>query len=192
MPVTSGTSWKSSSPPGKSLYFAVEASFYILRTGHQKQRSSSKDWAAGAETGSNINNRIGNSKQGWLFGVWSEKTFSVPIQTIMLYMLCEERLDPVDVVEGKSIGLGHSSDVGGAGQSIVEDYAQVPHSRWTNKLHNKGKIIHVMWLEILVIKSIVKTEVILILSLVGQFPESRVWTSSHSMSPKRWDLLGMM
>ena len=41
-------------------------------------------------------------------------------------IFCEERPDPADVVEGKSAGLGHSSDAGGAGQSVVEDYAQVP------------------------------------------------------------------
>ena len=40
----------------------------------------------------------------------------------------EERPDPADVVEGKSTGSGHSSDVGGAGQSSIEDYAQVPQS----------------------------------------------------------------
>ena len=43
-------------------------------------------------------------------------------------ILFEQRPDPVDVVEGKCAGLGHSSDVGGAGQSIVEDYSQVPRS----------------------------------------------------------------
>ena len=41
-------------------------------------------------------------------------------------VFCDERTDPVDAVEGKSAGLGHSSDVGGAEQSIVWDYAQVP------------------------------------------------------------------
>ena len=33
-----------------------------------------------------------------------------------------------DVVEGKSAGSGHSSDVGGGGQSVIEDYVQVPQS----------------------------------------------------------------
>ena len=42
---------------------------------------------------------------------------------------CEERPDPVNVVEGKSAGSGHRSDVRGAGQSVVEDYVQVPHRR---------------------------------------------------------------
>ena len=32
-------------------------------------------------------------------------------------VLCEERSDPADDVEDKSAGSGHSSDVGGAGQS---------------------------------------------------------------------------
>ena len=44
-------------------------------------------------------------------------------------VFCEQRPDPADVVEGKFAGSGHSSDVGGAGQSVVEDYAQVPHRR---------------------------------------------------------------
>ena len=35
--------------------------------------------------------------------------------------LCRKRSDPVDAVEGESAGSGHSSDVGGAGQSVVED-----------------------------------------------------------------------
>ena len=43
-------------------------------------------------------------------------------------ILCEERLVPADVVEGKSAGLGHNHDVWGTGQSVVEDYAQVPCS----------------------------------------------------------------
>ena len=30
-------------------------------------------------------------------------------------VLCEERPDPADVIEGKSAGSGHSSDVGAAG-----------------------------------------------------------------------------
>ena len=34
-------------------------------------------------------------------------------------LLCEERSDPADVVEDKSAGSGHSSDVGGAGQSRI-------------------------------------------------------------------------
>ena len=42
----------------------------------------------------------------------------------------EERPDPADVVEGKSAGSGHSSDVGGAGQSVAEDYAHIPCSQW--------------------------------------------------------------
>ena len=37
-------------------------------------------------------------------------------------VFCEERPDPADVVEGKSAGLCHSSDVGRAGQSAVEEY----------------------------------------------------------------------
>ena len=40
----------------------------------------------------------------------------------------EERPDPADVVEDKSAGSGHSSDDEGAGQSLVEDYAQDPQS----------------------------------------------------------------
>ena len=44
-------------------------------------------------------------------------------------VLCVERPDPADVVEDKSAGSGLSSDVGGAGQSVIEDYAQVPHHR---------------------------------------------------------------
>ena len=44
----------------------------------------------------------------------------------MCCVLCEERPDPVDFVDGKSAGSGHSSDVRGAGQSIVEDNAQAP------------------------------------------------------------------
>ena len=44
----------------------------------------------------------------------------------MHLIFCEERPDPVDIVEGKSAGLGHSSDVGGTGQSVVEDYARGP------------------------------------------------------------------
>ena len=43
------------------------------------------------------------------------------------HIFCEERPDPADVVEGKSAGLGHSSDVWGAEESVVENYAQVPH-----------------------------------------------------------------
>ena len=43
-------------------------------------------------------------------------------------ILCEERPDPADVVEGKSAGSGQSSDVGGAGQSAIKDNVQVPHS----------------------------------------------------------------
>ena len=31
---------------------------------------------------------------------------------------CEDRPDPTDVEEGKSAGSGHSSDVGGTGQSV--------------------------------------------------------------------------
>ena len=42
---------------------------------------------------------------------------------------CEESPDPADVVEGKSAGSSHSSDVGGAGQSIDQDQAQVPRLR---------------------------------------------------------------
>lgn len=38
------------------------------------------------------------------------------------------RPDPADVVEGKSAGSCHSSDVEGAGQFVVEDYAKVPHN----------------------------------------------------------------
>ena len=44
-------------------------------------------------------------------------------------IICEERPDPADVVEGKSAGSGHSSDVGGVGQSTVKDNVQVPQSR---------------------------------------------------------------
>ena len=40
-------------------------------------------------------------------------------------IFCEERPDPADAVEGKSAGSGHSSDVGGAGQFVVKDYAHV-------------------------------------------------------------------
>ena len=47
----------------------------------------------------------------------------------MRCVVCEECPDPADVVEGKSAGLGHSGDVGGAGESVVEDYAQVPRSQ---------------------------------------------------------------
>ena len=35
-------------------------------------------------------------------------------------IFCEERPDPADVVDGKSAGSGHSSDVGGQGQSVVD------------------------------------------------------------------------
>ena len=50
-------------------------------------------------------------------------------------VFCEERADPADVVEGKSALLGHSSDVGGAGQSIIGDYAQVPcHLRFRKQI----------------------------------------------------------
>ena len=46
-------------------------------------------------------------------------------------VLCEERPDPVDAVEGKSAGSGHSSDVWGAGQYLIDDNTQVHHRRWT-------------------------------------------------------------
>ena len=45
----------------------------------------------------------------------------------LCYVFCEESLDPADVVDGRSAGLGNSCDVGGEGQSVIEDYAQVPH-----------------------------------------------------------------
>ena len=48
---------------------------------------------------------------------------------VLRWVFCEERPDSVDVGEGKSVGSGHGSDVGGAGQSIFEDYAQVPRCR---------------------------------------------------------------
>ena len=48
-------------------------------------------------------------------------------------VFCEERPDPADVLEGRFAGSGHSSDVGGAGQS--EDYVQVPH-RWWRRFHD--------------------------------------------------------
>ena len=34
-------------------------------------------------------------------------------------IFCEERPDPADVVEGKSAGLGHSSDIGGVHHTQV-------------------------------------------------------------------------
>ena len=45
-------------------------------------------------------------------------------------ILCEERPDPADVVEGKSAGLGHSGDVGGAGEFLADDHVLVPRSWW--------------------------------------------------------------
>lgn len=41
----------------------------------------------------------------------------------------KQRPDPADVVKGKSAGSGQCSDIGGTGQSVVENYTQVPHSR---------------------------------------------------------------
>ena len=38
----------------------------------------------------------------------------------------EEKSDAMDIVEGKSATFGHSSDIGGAGQSIAKDYVPVP------------------------------------------------------------------
>ena len=69
------------------------------------------------------------SQRGWESSHKQVVVVKVGDEQGLRCILCEERPDPADVVEGKSAGLDNSSDIGGAGQPIIQDYAQVPDSR---------------------------------------------------------------
>ena len=70
-----------------------------------------------AETGSQWRSqRRGVTYEIWVVQTGDDQCLGQAFHCIFY----EERLDPADVVEDKSTGSGHSCDVGGAGQSVIE------------------------------------------------------------------------
>ena len=65
------------------------------------------------------------SSQEWVVHVGDDQRLDQEFS----FILCEKRLDPANVLEGKSAGSGHSSDDGGIGYSVIANYPQVPRSR---------------------------------------------------------------